>query len=114
MYGVDFAPHPSQSLARRLTMGVGGSARPPEQYAHGFRRNDQQAAVEVKRALFRGHPEVVDADLADDFGALPQSSNIAWRGRHIAKNATSGRLNVTWMPHFPQMTRHGSASPASA
>ncbi len=28
-------------------------------------RNAQQAAVEVEELLFRGHPEVVDADLAD-------------------------------------------------
>ena len=36
---------------------------PPEQYAS--RRNAQQAVVEVEAQLFRGHPEVVDADLAD-------------------------------------------------
>jgi retron-type reverse transcriptase len=38
---------------------------PPEQYAYRPGRNAQQAVVEVEKQLFRGHPEVVDADLAD-------------------------------------------------
>ena len=35
---------------------------PPEIYAYRARRNAQQAVVEVEELLFRGHPEVVDAD----------------------------------------------------
>ena len=42
---------------------------PPEIYAYRAGRNAQQAAVEVEELLFRGHPEVVDADLADYFGS---------------------------------------------
>jgi retron-type reverse transcriptase len=38
---------------------------PPEQYAYRPGRNAQQAAVAVEELLFRGHREVVDADLAD-------------------------------------------------
>jgi RNA-directed DNA polymerase len=38
---------------------------PPEIYAYRAGRNAQRAAVEVEELLFRGHPEVVDADLAD-------------------------------------------------
>jgi RNA-directed DNA polymerase len=33
----------------------------------------QQAAVAVEELLFRGHPEVVDADFADCFGSIPTS-----------------------------------------
>ena len=42
----------------------------PEQYAYRPGRNAQQAAVEVEELLFRGHRDVVDADLADYFGAF--------------------------------------------
>ena len=38
---------------------------PPEQYAYRPGRNAQQAVIEVEELLFRGHPEVVDTDLAD-------------------------------------------------
>jgi RNA-directed DNA polymerase len=39
----------------------------PEIYAYRAGRNAQQAAVGVEELLFRGHPEVADADLADYF-----------------------------------------------
>ena len=38
---------------------------PPEIHAYRPGRNAQQAAVEVEELLFRGRPDVVDADLAD-------------------------------------------------
>ena len=41
---------------------------PSELYAYRPGRNAQQAVVAVGELLFRGHPEVVDADLADYFG----------------------------------------------
>src|ERR1700730_15123226 len=42
---------------------------PSEQYAYRTGRNAQQAVVDVEETLFRGHPDVVDADLADYFGS---------------------------------------------
>jgi uncharacterized protein (DUF1778 family) len=39
---------------------------PPEQYAYRPGRNAQQAVIEVAETVYYGHPEVVDADLADD------------------------------------------------
>ena len=38
---------------------------PPEQYAYRPGRNAQQAVIEAEELMFRGHPEIVDADLAD-------------------------------------------------
>ncbi len=38
---------------------------PPEMYAYRPQRNAQQAVVEVEEQVFRGHPDVVDADLSD-------------------------------------------------
>ena len=55
---------------------------PPEIYAYRAGRNAQQAAVEVEELLFRGHPEVVDADLADCFGSsIPHSDLLTSRWR---------------------------------
>jgi group II intron reverse transcriptase/maturase len=56
---------------------------PPEIYAYRAGRNAQQAAVEVEELLFRGHPEVVDADLADYFGSIPHSDLLKSVARRI-------------------------------
>ena len=56
---------------------------PPEQYAYRQGRNAQQAVVEVEERLFRGHPEVVDADLADYFGSIPHAELMKALARRI-------------------------------
>jgi len=56
---------------------------PPEQYAYRPGRNAQQAVVEVETLLFRGHPEVVDADLADYFGSIPHADLLKSVARRI-------------------------------
>jgi RNA-directed DNA polymerase len=56
---------------------------PPEQYAYRRERNAQQAVVEVQELLFRGHPEVVDADLADYFGSIPHAELLKSAARRI-------------------------------
>jgi len=56
---------------------------PPEQYAYRLGRNAQQAVVEVGALLFRGHPEVVDADLADYFGSIPHTELLKSVARRI-------------------------------
>ena len=66
---------------------------PPELYAYRAGRNAQQAAMEVEELLFRGHPEVVDADLADYFGSIPHAEllksvarrNVDRRVLHLIK-----------------------------
>ena len=56
---------------------------PPEQYAYRPGRNAQQAVVEVEGLLYRGHPEVVDADLADYFGSIPHAELLKSAARRI-------------------------------
>ena len=56
---------------------------PPEQYAYRPGRNAQQAVVEVRALLHHGHPEVVDADLADYFGSIPHSDLLKSVARRI-------------------------------
>src|SRR5258707_14214145 len=56
---------------------------PPEIYAYRAGRNAQQAAVEVEELLFRGHPDVVDADLADYFGSIPHSDLLKSVARRV-------------------------------
>ena len=56
---------------------------PPEQYAYRSGRNAQQAVVEVGALLSRGHPEVVDADLADYFGSIPHAELLKSATRRI-------------------------------
>jgi RNA-directed DNA polymerase len=58
---------------------------PPEQYAYRPGRNAQQAVVEVEALLFRGHPDVVDADLADYFGSIPHADLLKSVGRRIVE-----------------------------
>jgi len=56
---------------------------PPELYAYRTGRNAQQAVVEVGAQVFRGHPEVVDADLADYFGSIPHAELLKSVTRRI-------------------------------
>jgi RNA-directed DNA polymerase len=56
---------------------------PPEQYAYRQGRNAQQAVIEVEDTLFRSHPEVVDADLADYFGSIPHADLMRSLARRI-------------------------------
>ena len=56
---------------------------PPEQYAYRPGRNAQQAVAEVGELLFRDHPDVVDADLADYFGSIPHTELMQSVARRI-------------------------------
>jgi group II intron reverse transcriptase/maturase len=56
---------------------------PPEQYAYRQGRNAQQAVIDVEETLFRGHAEVVDADLADYFGSIPHADLMRSLARRI-------------------------------
>src|SRR6201994_453730 len=56
---------------------------PPEIYAYRAGRNAQQAVVDVEELLFRGHPDVVDADLADYFGSIPHAALLKSVARRI-------------------------------
>ena len=61
---------------------------PPEQYAYRPGRNAQQAAGEIKDQLFRGHLDVVDADLSDYFGSIPHAELL----KSVARRVVDPRL----------------------
>jgi RNA-directed DNA polymerase len=56
---------------------------PDEQYAYRPGRNAQQAVIDVEETLHHGHPEVVDADLADYFGSIPHAELMLSLARRI-------------------------------
>ena len=65
---------------------------PPEIYAYRAGRNAQQAVVEVEELLFRGHPDVVDADLADYFGSIPHADLL----KSVARRMTLLHGSTVW------------------
>jgi RNA-directed DNA polymerase len=71
------------SAALRVLDPIFEADLPPEQHAYRPGRNAQQAVVEVEETLFRGHPEVVDADLADYFGSIPHAELMRSLARRI-------------------------------
>jgi RNA-directed DNA polymerase len=56
---------------------------PPEQYAYRAGRNAQQAVIDAEETLYQGHPDVVDADLADYFGSIPHADLMRSLARRI-------------------------------
>jgi group II intron reverse transcriptase/maturase len=72
---------------------------PPELYAYRAGRNAQQAVIEVEELLFRGHPEVVDADLADYFGSIPHTDLLKSVARRIVDRRVL-HLITMWL-HCP-------------
>jgi RNA-directed DNA polymerase len=56
---------------------------PSEQYAYRAGRNAQQAVIDAEETLYRGHLDVVDADLADYFGSIPHSDLMRSLARRI-------------------------------
>jgi hypothetical protein len=82
---------------------------PPEQYAYRPGRNAQQAAVEVEERLFRGHRDVVDADLADFLDSASYCPQVQEIG---LKN--SGCRSITLMRRpfcLPRVTWIAASSP---
>ena len=69
---------------------------PDEQYAYRPGRNAQQAVIDVEETLFRGHPEVVDADLADYFGSIPHAELMLSLARRIVDRRVLHLIKV-WL-----------------
>src|SRR6202790_4924669 len=56
---------------------------PAEQYAYREGRNAQQAVIDAEETLYRGHLDVVDADLADYFGSIAHADLMRSLARRI-------------------------------
>src|ERR1700685_2165704 len=59
-----------------------------EQYGYRAGRNSQQAVIDAEEMLYRGHLEVVDADLADYFGSIPHAELM----RSLARRVVDSRV----------------------
>jgi hypothetical protein len=82
----------NRSVKRLVLEPIFEADVPPEQHAYRPGRNAQQAVVEVEALLFRGRPEVVDADLADYFGSFPhfQKQGRGERDRSSDRGSVGG------------------------
>ena len=78
---------------------------PPEQYAYRPGRNAQQAVVEVEELLFRGRPDVVDADLADYFGSIPHAELLKSVSRRVVDRRVQ-HLIKQWLECAVEETDH--------
>src|SRR5262244_1518745 len=83
---------------------------PPEQYAYRPGRNAQQAAIEVEELLFRGHREVVDADLADFFGSIPHTELMKSVARRVVDRRVLHLLKM-WLECSTEARDNGRGIP---
>ena len=60
----------------------------PEQYAYRPGRSAKDAVQRIHRLLYRGHREVVDADLSNYFGEIPHAEPM----KSIARRVSDGRM----------------------
>ena len=60
----------------------------PEQYAYRTGRSAKDAVNRIHRLLYRGHREVVDADLSNYFGKIPHAELM----KSIARRVSDGRM----------------------
>jgi RNA-directed DNA polymerase len=56
---------------------------PDEQYGYRPGRSAQQAVIDVEESLYRGFPDVVDADLSDYFGSIPHAALMQSVARRV-------------------------------
>ena len=60
----------------------------PEQYAYRSGRSAKDAVQRIHRLLYRGHNEVVDADLSNYFGEIPHAELM----KSVARRVSDGRM----------------------
>jgi hypothetical protein len=83
---------PLLAASARLRCSAAGSFASASNSVPG--RNAQQAVVEVGTLLYRGYPEVVDADLADYFGSIPHSELLKSVARRIVDRRVLHRIKM--------------------
>src|SRR4030088_1424001 len=87
---------------------------PPEQYAYRRGRNAQQAVVELEELLFRGHPEVADAALADYFGSTPHAELLKSVTRRIVDRRVLHLIKMWLECPVEETDQRGRTTPTEA
>ena len=78
----------AQTSAMLVLMPVFEADLEPEQYGYRPGRSAKDAVRRIHRLLYRGHNEVVDADLSNYFGEIPHAELM----KSIARRVSDGRM----------------------
>ena len=78
----------AQTSAMLVLMPIFEADLEPEQYGYRPGRSAKDAVNRIHRLLYRGHNEVVDADLSNYFGEIPHAELM----KSIARRVSDGRM----------------------
>jgi len=82
---------------------------PDEQYGYRPGRSAQQAVIDVEETLYRGFPDVVDADLSDYFGSIPHAELMKSVARRVVDKRVLHLIKMWLVCAVEDTDDHGNA-----